>query len=125
MGNLKDLLVYKKAFALALKVFKLTRKFPKEELYTLVDQVHRSSRGVCTNLAEGYRKRRYVAHFIAKVTDSDMECSETIVHMDFALALGYITEEEHAPVVAEYEEVGRLLNDMIENPFKYGVLRPK
>jgi len=95
MGTFKDLIGYKKAFALALEVRKLTRKFPREELYTLTDQVHRSSRGICTNLAEGYRKRRYVAHFIAKITDSDAECAESIVHLDFALAFGFITEDEH------------------------------
>jgi four helix bundle protein len=123
MGTFKDLIVYKKAFALALEVREVTRKFPKEELYTLTDQVQRSSRSVCANLAESYRKRRYVAHFISKLTDSDAECSETIVHLDFALAFGYIIAEQHGPMVDEYEQVGKLLNDMMSEPYKYGVRR--
>ena len=77
MGTFRDLIVYKKAFQLAMEIFEMTKNFPKEEKYSLIGQIRRSSRSVCSCLAEGYRKRRYVAHFISKVTDSDMENSET------------------------------------------------
>ena len=120
MGTFKDLIVYKKAFSLAMEIFEMTKSFPKEEKYSLIDQIRRSSRSVCANLGEGYRKRRYVAHFIAKTTDSDMENTETQVWLDFSLACKYITEETYNDKQAKSEEVGRLLQDMIINPKKYG-----
>lgn len=124
MGTYRDLIVYKKAFALGLKIQELSKRFPAEERFSLTDQVRRSSRSVCANIGEGYRKRRYVAHWISKLTDSDGEATETQIHLDFALAFGYITPEEHAPIFSEYEEIGNLLNDMMEQPYKYGVTRP-
>ena len=116
----KDLIVYKKAFALAMEIFEMTKSFPKEEKYSLIDQIRRSSRSVCANLGEGYRKRRYVAHFVAKTTDSDMENTETQVWLDFSFACKYITDEIYNDKQAKSEEVGRLLQDMIINPKKYG-----
>lgn len=92
MGTFRDLIVYRKAFELAMEIFEMTKSFPKEEKYSLIDQIRRSSRSVCANIGEGYRKRRYVAHFIAKVTDSDMENTETQVWLDFSLSCKYITE---------------------------------
>lgn len=77
MGSFKDLIVYKKAFVLAMEIFEMTKNFPIEEKYSLIDQIRRSSRPVCACLAEAYRKRRYIAHFVSKTTDSDMENSET------------------------------------------------
>jgi four helix bundle protein len=77
MGTFRDLIVYKKAFDLAMEIFEMTKSFPAEEKYSLIDQIRRSSRSVCANIGEGYRKRRYPAHFIAKITDSDMENTET------------------------------------------------
>lgn len=120
MGTFKDLIVYKKAFGLAMEIFEMTKSFPKEEKYSLIDQIRRSSRSVCANLGEGYRKRRYVAHFIAKTTDSDMENTETQVWLDFSHACKYINEETYIDKQAKSEEVGRLLQDMIINPKKYG-----
>jgi four helix bundle protein len=120
MGTFKDLLVYKKAFELAMEVFEMTKNFPKEEKYSLIDQIRRSSRSVCANIGEGYRKRRYVAHFIAKTTDSDMENTETQVWLDFSLACKYITEDVYRDKLAKSEEVGRLLQDIIRYPEKYG-----
>ncbi|HQZ49904.1 MAG: four helix bundle protein [Chitinophagaceae bacterium] len=120
MGTFKDLIVYKKAFALAMEIFEMTKSFPKEEKYSLIDQIRRSSRSVCANLGEGYRKRRYVAHFVAKTTDSDMENTETQVWLDFSFACKYITDEIYNDKQAKSEEVGRLLQDMIINPKKYG-----
>jgi four helix bundle protein len=120
MGTFRDLIVYKKAFELAMEVFEMTKGFPKEEKFSLIDQIRRSSRSVCANIGEGYRKRRYVAHFVAKTTDSDMENTETQVWLDFSLACKYITEDEYRSKLTKSEEVGKLLQDMIKNPGKYG-----
>ena len=121
MGSFKDLLVYKKAFGLAMLIYKESIKFPDEEKYSLTNQIRRSSRSVCVNLGEGYRKRMYEAHFISKCSDADMENSETQVWLDFALACGYITKELFTDFMNKSEEVGRLLNHMIENPEKYNI----
>jgi four helix bundle protein len=91
----KDLIAYKKGFSLAMEIFKVSKSFPKEETYSLTDQIRRSSRSVCANIAEAYRKRRYVKHFISKLTDSDGENSETSTWLDFALECEYITKETH------------------------------
>ena len=120
MGTFTDLIVYKKAFQLSMEIFEMTKSFPKEEKYSLIDQIRRSSRSVCSCLAEGYRKRRYVAHFVSKTTDSDMENSETQVWLDFSLACQYINEETYKDKMGKSEEIGRLLQDIILNPGKYG-----
>jgi four helix bundle protein len=120
MGTFRDLIVYKKAFELAMEIFEITKEFPKEEKFSLIDQIRRSSRSVCANIGEGYRKRRYVAHFVAKITDSDMENTETQVWLDFSLACKYVTESIYRNKLAKSEEVGKLLQDMIKNPGKYG-----
>jgi len=120
MGTFKDLIVYKKAFQLSMEIFEMTKSFPKEEKYSLIDQIRRSSRSVCSCLAEGYRKRRYVAHFVSKTTDSDMENSETQVWLDFSLACQYTNEETYKDKMGKSEEIGRLLQDIIINPGKYG-----
>ena len=83
MGTLKDLLVYKKAFELAMEIVHISNRFPKEETYSLTDQIRRSSRLVIANLAEAYRKRRYPNHSISKLSDSDTENGETQVCLDF------------------------------------------
>lgn len=120
MGNdFKALLVYKKAFQLAMDIFYLTKDFPKEERYSLTSQIRRSSRSVCSNLAEGYRKRQYEKHFLSKTSDSDMENSETQVWLDFALACKYIVKEIYDDYLNRSQEIGRLLNHIIENPEKY------
>ncbi len=118
--DFKDLTVYKKGFSLAMEIFEMSKKFPKEETYSLTDQIRRCSRSVCTNVAEGYRKRRYPKHFISKVSDSDSENSETQVWLEFALACEYITSEIFDDFNSKSLEVGRLLNHMMENPGKYG-----
>jgi four helix bundle protein len=103
-----------------MEIFEITKSFPKEEKYSLTDQIRISSRSICANIGEGYRKRRYVAHFIAKVTDSDMENTETQVWLDFSLSCKYITKEVYKEKITKSEEVGKLLQDMIKNPGKYG-----
>ena len=86
MGSFRDLKVYQKAFKLAMDIFKMTRDFPQEEKYALTTQIRKSSRSVCSSIGAGYRKRKYQAHFVSKMTDSDMENSETQVWLDFSLS---------------------------------------
>ncbi len=118
-SGFEKLLVYKKAFALAMKIFELTKKFPKEECYSLTDQIRRSSRSVASNIAEGYRKRIYPKHFISKMTDADSECSETIVWLNFARECKYIEAENCIDLKKECNQISNLLNDMVRNPEKY------
>ena len=119
MGSFRDLTVYQKAFDLAMRVFEITKKFPSEEKYELTDQVRRSSRAVCRAIGEGYRKRQYPKHFSSKMSDSDMENTETQVSLDFAITCKYISEDEYQELLTGSEEVGRMLNHKVENPEKY------
>ena len=117
----KDLIAYKKAFQHACDIFELTLNFPKEEKYSLTDQIRRSSRSVCANLAEAYRKRDYHKHFLLKITDCLGENSETLVWLDFSLNCNYITQEQYENNIELNEEVGKLLMFMYNNPEKFGV----
>jgi four helix bundle protein len=119
--SFQDLLAYKKGFELAMKIFEISKGFPKGETYSLTDQIRRSSRSVCANIAEGYRKRHYPKHFFSKLTDSDGENSETQVWLQFALSCKYITDESYSLLVGDSEEVGKLLGYMMANPGKFGV----
>jgi four helix bundle protein len=119
MSTFKDLLAYKKAFTLAMKIFELSKKFPKEETYSLTDQIRRSSRSVCANFAEAFRRRKYPAHFLSKLTDSDSENAETEVWLDFAFACKYLSQAEHIELKIDQAEAGRLLGDIIKFPEKY------
>ena len=115
----RDLIVYKKAFALTMEIFQITKKYPKEETYSLVDQIRRSSRSVCSCLAEAYRKRQYSAYFSNKCSDADGENSETIVWLEFSLASEYINQFEFDRLEKDAEGVGRILNTMVEHPEKF------
>ena len=97
--------VYRKAFDAAMRIFELTRKFPKEETYSLTDQIRRSSRSVCANLAEAWRKRRYEAAFISKLNDVEAETAETQTWLQFAVACGYLNKEEGSDLAGTYEKV--------------------
>jgi four helix bundle protein len=119
MGSFRDLIVYKKAFDLAMSIYDITKKFPVDEKYSLISQIRRSSRSVCANLAEGYRKRQYPAHFIAKVSDADMENTETSIWLDFSLSCGYIDDHTFTSLKNTTIEIGKLLYDIIQNPGKY------
>jgi four helix bundle protein len=119
MASYKELIGYIKAFELAMRIFQITKSFPDCERFGLISQIRRSSRSVCSNLAEGYRKRRYPAHFISKLTDADMENSETIVWIDFSLNCGYINQNIADELNQKAEETGRILNYMIQNPSKF------
>ena len=119
LGNVKDTKVYQKSFQLAMEIFEVSKSFPPEEKYSLTDQIRRSSRSVSICLLEAYRKKIYPAHFVAKITDSDMENSETSGWLHFALACKYLTQEKFEYLIAQNDEVGRLLGHMIKNPEKY------
>ena len=119
--SFKSLLAYQKGFELAMNIFEVSKSFPKEETYSLTDQIRRSSRSVCANISEAYRKRRYERNFISKLTDSDAENSETQVWLEFAGACNYICAETEKELNNKSLEVGKLLNYMIDNPGKFGV----
>lgn len=102
-----------------MEIFEISKSFPKEEIYSLTDQIRRSSRSVCVNIGEGYRKRRYSKHFTSKMTDSDGECSETQIWLDFARDCKYIDEITRNKLYKDYEEVGRMLGSMADNPEKF------
>ena len=119
MNDFRDLQFYQKAFRNAMRVFEMTRTFPPEEKYALISQIRNSSRSVCSNIAEGYRKRHYEKHFIAKISDADMENSESIVWLEFALACGYISRDICDDLCTRFEEVGRMLNYALQHPDRF------
>ena len=107
----KDLEVYKMAFDCAMKIFEITKRFPKEEIYSLTDQIRRSSRSVCSNLSEAFRKRRYPKAFVAKLSDSEGEAAETQTWLDFSRSCQYITKDELKDLYTSYENIiGKLVN---------------
>ena len=111
--GVENLLAFKKSFELAGLIYDVSKGFPKEERYSLTDQVRRSSRAVCANISEAYAKRRYEAHFINKLSDADMENTETQTWLLFALSCGYIDPELNKQLQDLSEETGRLLEYMI------------
>ena len=113
--HFKDLRVYQQGFEAATRIYELSKCWPVEERYSLTDQIRRSSRSVCANIAEAWRKRRYPAHFVSKLTDSDSEAAETQVWLDFALKCGYINQQERDAVYAIYERVAGGLVKMMAN----------
>jgi len=115
----RDLKVFQLAYELAMEIFHLSKTFPREEVYSLTDQIRRSSRSVAANLAEGFRKRRYPNMFVNKMTDCDGEATETQVWLDFALDCGYLSKENHDRLISGYEEVGRMLAGMIANSKRF------
>lgn len=117
----QDLLAYKKSFNLAMQIFEVSKSFPKEETYSLIDQIRKSSRSVTVNISESYRKRKYPKHFVSKLTDSDDENSETQTWLEFSLACKYINEDIFKELINKSEEVGKLINYMILHPEKFGV----
>lgn len=119
MAAFRDLIVYQKAFKFAMIIYHLSKEFPVEEKYGLTSQIRRSTRSVCSNLAEGYRKRKYPNHFLAKLTDADMENTETLVWCDFILACNFISQEKHEELIQMNEEIGRMLGGMIAHPEKF------
>lgn len=119
--SFKTLLAYQKGFSLAMEVFHLTKEFPKSEMFGLSSQMVRSSRAVCSAIAEAYRKRQYEKHFKSKLSDADSENSETQLWLDFALSCEYISTDKKLELQTKSEEIGRLINYMINNPKKFGL----
>lgn len=111
-----QLVVYKKAFEAATSIFELSRGFPKEETYSLTDQIRRASRSVCANLAEAWRKRRYEAAFVAKLNDAESEAAETQVWLEFAVKHEYVDRQRAATLYQSYDEILRMLVAMIHKP---------
>ena len=119
----RDLLAYKKSFDLAMKIFEVSKFFPKEEKYSLTDQIRRSSRSVTVTISEAYRKRVYPKNFFSKLTDAEAENTETQVWLNFALACGYLEQLKFDELTALNNVVGKLLYYMMNNPDKFGSSR--
>jgi four helix bundle protein len=112
IGSGRELEVYKLAFDTAMEIFEISKRIPKEEKYSLTDQIRRSSRSVCTNLAEGWRKRKYKAVFINKLSDASQEAAETQTWLEFALASEYIDKETFKRLDEKYEHIFAMLVTM-------------
>ena len=110
--SVRDLEVYELAFGTAMEIFQITKGFPQEEKYSLVDQIRRSSRSICSNLAEAWRKRRYKAVFKNKLTDAMQEASETQTWLDFCFACNYIDQNKFNELDQKYEHILAMLNSM-------------
>lgn len=115
----RDLKVYQLAYKLAMEIFKESRVFPKEEKYSLTDQIRRSSRSIAANIAEGFRKRQYPKMFVSKLADADGEATETQVWLDFAKDCEYLQPEKHEELIKGYEEVGKMLGARMSMPEKF------
>ena len=120
----RELEVYQKGFDAAMHIFELSKSFPKEETYSLTDQIRRSSRSVCANLAEAWRKRRYEKAFVSKLSDSESEAAETQVHIEFAMRHSYVSEVEFREIDSAYECILGQLVKMIEQPEKWLIRQP-
>ncbi|MDE3144465.1 MAG: four helix bundle protein [Bacteroidota bacterium] len=119
MGHYKELFAFKKAYELAMEIFVITKQFPSEEKYSLIDQIRRSSRSVCTNIVEAYRRRRYKDYFISKLNDSETENAETQVWLDFSKDCKYLALEEYERLTSLNTEIAKLIWYMINNPDKF------
>jgi len=115
----RDLKVYQLAYKLAMDIFKASKSFPREEKYSLTDQIRRSSRSIATNIAEGFRKRQYPKMFVSKLADADGEATETQVWLDFARDCEYMEPKLHSELVQGYEDVGKMLGTMMSMPEKF------
>jgi len=111
--SFRDLVVYQKARAVTKRIFDVTKRLPREEMYSLTDQVRRSSRSVGAQIAEAWSKRRYEKHFVSKLTDADGEQQETQHWIDTAADCGYLSEEQRSGLNGELSEIGRMLNSMM------------
>jgi four helix bundle protein len=114
-----ELEVFQRAFEAAMQVYELSKSFPKDEMYSLTDQVRRSSRSVAANITEAWRKRRYEAAFISKLSDAETEAAETQTWLLFAHRCGYLAEQERSTLNEEYEVIIRMLVSMMANAEKW------
>ena len=115
----RELRVYQLAFETAVRIQQLTKAFPQEERYSLTDQIRRSSRSVCANIAEAWRKRRYPKNFVSKLSDTDSEAAETQVWLDFALHFGYLSADTYEELVDRYNHTYSQLSLMMDEPEKW------
>ena len=115
----KDLKVYQLSFESGMEIFNVTKGFPKEEKYSLIDQIRRSSRSVSGNLAEAFRKRKYPKAFVAKLSDSEGEAAETQVWLDYALDCGYLEKELYSKLFDKYDHIIAMIVNMSNNPDKW------
>lgn len=120
----RELDVYKCAYRLAMKIFRASRAFPVEERYSLTDQLRRASRSVNANLSEAWRKRRYEAAFVSKLSDAETEAGETQTWLEFAVSSGYLDRELGAHLNNEYEQVIGMIVTMIHKPNEWLLPRP-
>jgi four helix bundle protein len=118
----RDLKVFQAAYRLAMRIFHESKTFPREERFSLTDQIRRASRSVAANIAEGFRKRQYPNAFVSKLADADGEGAETQVWIDLARDCGYLSPELAGELTTGYEEVGRMLGSMIAHPEKFSPL---
>lgn len=112
----KDLNVFQLSFEAGMMIFEISKTFPKEEMYSLTDQIRRSSRSVSGNIGEGFRKRKYPKSFVSKLTDAEGEAAETQIWLDYALACGYIETGTHAELFDKYDHIISMLVNMSSNP---------
>ena len=115
----RELEVYRKAFDAAMRIFERSKSFPREETYSLTDQIRRASRSVCSNIAEAWRKRRYRAAFVSKISDAETEAAETQVWLEFAGQCGYLNQETVAELDGTYDEILGTLVGMINHSDKW------
>lgn len=115
----KDLKVFQQSYKLAMNIFEITKSFPKEEKYSLVDQIRRSSRSVSVNIAEAWKKRQYSKMFISKIVDAAGEAGETEVWLDISKDAGYLSMKEYENLISGYDEINRMLYGMIEKSEKF------
>jgi four helix bundle protein len=111
--SFRELEAYRVAFSLQQRIFVLSKTWPREEVYSLIDQLRRSSRSIAANIAESWAKRKYPAHFLSKLSDADGELQETLHWLDTALACAYLHADNHSVLIKEAEAVGRLIGGMI------------
>lgn len=121
----QDLVVYRKAFEASMRIFDLSTNFPKEEIYSLTDQIRRSSRSVSANIAEAWRKRKYSAAFAAKLNDAEGEAAETETWVEYAVRCDYLDREIAKEIYLEYEEIIAMLVSMRTNPEKWTLANKK
>jgi four helix bundle protein len=115
----RDLIVYRKAYALSMEIFEISKLFPKEEKYSLTDQIRRSSRSIPANIAESWAKRLYIKAFINKLSDALAEEFETEVWLNMSHDIKYIDKQNHDLLISKYEEIRKMLISMLNNPHKF------
>jgi four helix bundle protein len=119
MGTYQDLDIFKLSYRLALRIHRKTKGFPREEIFGMTSQINRSSRSVCVNDVEAYRKKMYPKHFISKLSDADGECSETLIWLKMCHDMNYLTDEEYVELSEGFERSGQMIGKMMQHPEKF------